>query len=227
MRRSRLTQLLNPLAVTLSAVLLFGCATATKAPDKYEQGYTPEVGVRSSASVGEVMVSKFNYTAEEVAILLQSAEGSIGWGRPEVPANSKLIKGASSKGAIYCYPYPARPAPCFSDEDGDGKFDYAYNLGAFDVIAPVGDIDPVPYRVTDSTIKDGFKYELMYQGIDANTLRISYREYSDNLARPAFQQDLTYTLAEGDTPVSFKGVRLTIHSASNNEVVYTVTSGFE
>jgi hypothetical protein len=218
---------LNILAIALTAVWLTGCATATKAPDKYEEGHSPEVGIRSSAAVGEVMVSEYNYTAEEIGVLLSASEGSMMWGRPSVPANSKLVKTTSSKGAIFCYPYGGSPSPCFQDEDGDGNFDYAYNYGNFGVVAPIGGIDPIPYRIADATLTDGFKYELVYQGVDDNTLRISYREYSESLARPAFQQDLTYTLAEGDTPVSFRSVRLTIHSAGNNEVEYTVDSSFE
>ena len=41
---------------------------------------------------------------------------------------------------------------------------------------------------------DGFKYELLYQGISASVVSILYREYADSLVRPAFQQDLSYRL---------------------------------
>ena len=88
-------------------------------------------------------------------------------------------------------------------------------------------IDPVGYRQGNQTIEDGFKYELIYQGRDGNVARIAYREYTDNLARPAFSQELTYTLEAGaGTPVRFREVSLTIHQADNNQIVYTVQSGF-
>jgi hypothetical protein len=217
---------LSTMAIAWGVLLLAGCATVEKAPTKYQEGSTPEVGVRSSATVGDPMVTKYHYLADEVAVLLKSSESNFMFGRPEVSANTRLVKTYSSKGEIYCPIMRGSPVPCFKDDSGDGKFDYAYNLGAFSIVAPIGEIDPLPYTIAESTIQDGFKYELVYQGIDDDTVRIAYREYSENLARPAFHQDLTYTLDEGDTQVSFKGVRLVIHSASNNDVEYTVSSGF-
>ena len=72
----------------------------------------------------------------------------------------------------------------------------------------------------------GFKYELLYQGLSSGVVSILYREYVDNLARPAFQQDLLYTLQPGaPTEVSFRTVRMTIHSADNNGIGYTITRG--
>lgn len=217
---------LSTMCIVLGVSLLAGCATIEKAPAQYQEGATPEVGVRSSATVGDPMVTEYHYLADEVAVLLKASESNLMFGRAGVPANTKLVKTYSSKGEIYCPIMRGSPVPCFKDDSGDGKFDYAYNLGTFAVVAPVGEIDPLPYTIAEATIQDGFKYELVYQGIDDDNLRIAYREYNENLARPAFQQDLTYTLDEGDTPVSFKGVRLVIHSAINNNVEYTVSSGF-
>tara|TARA_R110001599_G_C12251310_1_gene659661 strand:- start:798 stop:1484 length:687 start_codon:yes stop_codon:yes gene_type:complete len=222
------TKRLMFLAFVMSAVWLAGCTTAKKAPPKYEEGYFPEPKVRTSVSVGEVMVSKFNYTAEEVAVLLSASESSMWLGRPSLPANSKLVKATSAEGTLYCYYVPGTISPCFADQDMNGDFESEYNFSNISgVVADVGDIDPIPYRIAGAIIQDGFKYELVYQGIDANTVRIAYREYSDNLVRPAFHQDLTYTLEEGETQVSFRGVRLTIYSASNNQVEFTVNSGFK
>ena len=57
-------------------------------------------------------------------------------------------------------------------------------------------------------------------------MSLLYREYIDDLARPAFQQDLSYTLAaEGPTEVSFRGTRFRILSADNNKIRYELLSG--
>lgn len=72
----------------------------------------------------------------------------------------------------------------------------------------------------------GFRYELLYQGISGNVVSLLYREYIDDLARPAFQQNLTYTLTpEGPTEVSFRETRIRILSADNNRIRYEVLSG--
>jgi hypothetical protein len=87
-------------------------------------------------------------------------------------------------------------------------------------------IPPASYHTGNKAIKDGFKYELLYQGLDNGVVRIAYREYTESLARPAFSQNLTYTLNTGNTQIRFRDVLATIHSADNNEIVYTVNAGF-
>jgi hypothetical protein len=73
---------------------------------------------------------------------------------------------------------------------------------------------------------DGFRYELLYQGLSAGVVKILYREYFDSLVRPAFQQELSYTLEEpGPTEISFRSIRMTIHSADNNRLEYTINDG--
>ena len=67
----------------------------------------------------------------------------------------------------------------------------------------------------------------MYQGAGGGILRLMYREYRDDMARPAFSQELTYDLeAEGVTLISFQDARIEVHSAGNNGIEYTVLSGF-
>jgi hypothetical protein len=40
----------------------------------------------------------------------------------------------------------------------------------------------------------GYRWELLYDGVDGSTLKVTYREYKDDLARPAFFQSASYTL---------------------------------
>lgn len=116
--------------------------------------------------------------------------------------------------------------PCFKDSNSDGNFDTAYTMNAFGmVVNPVG-IDNVAYNAQDQNIQDGFKYELVYQGVNDNTMRVAYREYTDNLARPAFHQDISYNLNEGEASVRFRNVSMNILEANNNEVTYVVNTGF-
>jgi hypothetical protein len=73
-----------------------------------------------------------------------------------------------------------------------GRFTTAYVVGT--LASTKLDVD-VPYTVREEAIGSGFKYELLYQGFDRGVARVTYREYLADLARPAFQQDLTYTLS--------------------------------
>lgn len=63
--------------------------------------------------------------------------------------------------------------------------------------------------------------ELVYSGIQAGAVRVAYREFSrDDLARPAFYQDLTYDASS--KILRFRGIRLQIDQADNEQIVFTV-----
>ena len=66
-------------------------------------------------------------------------------------------------------------------------------------------------------------YELLYGGTDGKLLNISYREFtSDNLARSSFYQNLIYDSKQ--KTIRFRNTVITIHSATNEKIDYTVIS---
>lgn len=74
----------------------------------------------------------------------------------------------------------------------------------------------------NKTILPGsFGYELVYSGKDGNNIKVAYREYKDDMARPAFFQDLTYNLKESDI-IRYKNYKIKVHKATNEEISYTV-----
>ncbi len=60
----------------------------------------------------------------------------------------------------------------------------------------------------------GFKRELIYSGKSKGTVSLQYREFVNDLARPAFSQELSYDLAEGNE-IGYKGARFLILKATN------------
>jgi hypothetical protein len=67
----------------------------------------------------------------------------------------------------------------------------------------------------------------LYEGIAGDVIKLTYREYTNNFVRPAFQQDLSYTLHRpGPTEITFRGVRTEVLAADNNRIRYRVVSGF-
>jgi hypothetical protein len=73
---------------------------------------------------------------------------------------------------------------------------------------------------------NAFKRELVYSGVSNNVVSILYREYINDLARPAFSQDLKYDLAQGDV-IGFKGARFQIIKATNLTITYKVLKPLE
>lgn len=81
--------------------------------------------------------------------------------------------------------------------------------------------DRIPFTKSLHQTQDelSFKKELVYTGISQNVISIIYREFKDDMARPAFSQDLKYDLSESKT-VGYRGARFEIIKATNQGLTY-------
>jgi hypothetical protein len=79
---------------------------------------------------------------------------------------------------------------------------------------------------TESIItNDSFRRTLIYSGRVGNKLKISYREFNNNMARSAFSSEVEYDLSESNL-IGYAGARIMVISASNTEIKYKVISNF-
>ena len=99
--------------------------------------------------------------------------------------------------------------------------------GLHNVFVPSFSISPpdTTFNVLSDMMVDKGKpftyYELLYSGIDGNSLRIAYHEYSpDNLVRPAFVQELTYPVFQSE--LTFRNLKLEILSSDSQQVWFMV-----
>lgn len=58
-----------------------------------------------------------------------------------------------------------------------------------------------------------------------NKLKISYREFSNDIARAAFSTDVEYDLNESNI-IGYAGARLEVIKATNTEITYKVLKHF-
>lgn len=72
---------------------------------------------------------------------------------------------------------------------------------------------------------DSFRRQLVYNGRSGPTIKLLYREFSEERIRPAFTQEVTYDLDQGET-IGFKGSRFQVFEASNTTIRYSVLSQF-
>lgn len=70
-----------------------------------------------------------------------------------------------------------------------------------------------------------FVQEFIYNGRIGNDLRFVYREFSNDIIRPAFIQEVQYDYSESKI-IGFKNLRLEVIDATNIEVTYRVISNF-
>lgn len=72
-----------------------------------------------------------------------------------------------------------------------------------------------------SSEKGYINQELIYSGIAAGAIKLTYREYTkDDMARPAFYQETSYEL--GAKTIRFKNIKIQVHEATNELIRFTV-----
>lgn len=69
--------------------------------------------------------------------------------------------------------------------------------------------------------KDSFKKEIIYTGVSQKTITFIYKEFVDNLARPAFTTELKYDISD-DGMIGYKGARFQVINAGNTGIKYKV-----
>jgi hypothetical protein len=72
---------------------------------------------------------------------------------------------------------------------------------------------------------DSFQQTLIYSGKLENKINIGYREFSNDFARPAFNNDVEYDLSESKI-IGYKGARIEVVEATNEYIKYKVIQNF-
>jgi len=200
----------------------------------------PNLNKISTAEIGQNMFTKSYLYYENTydVKLLQSAIGAEGqiWvdstKKPETSAgqyqfSDNMIKKfreiGDKKIKAMCY----STWICLTDISNSGSFTHfsAFGNSKYSKLN-----QPVKYKIVPSKPimrEDSFKYIALYQGKKGNSIKISFREFKDNMARPAFTQDIDYELNEiGSTIVGFKGLRIEVIKASNIDIKYKVLKDY-
>jgi len=99
-------------------------------------------------------------------------------------------------------------------------------VGAYGISQPVCDTE-YPYEMTERGFltSNDFQQTLIYSGRVGDRIRISYREFSGSMARPAFSNDAEYDLSESDI-IAYRGARLRVVEANNESITYELLSNF-
>lgn len=193
----------------------------------------PAIGEMKTAPVGSTIWEEYRFEGTTGVII--DAPVRANWGTVEVvdlPAGSALHI-LREKKLKACRTYTMLPnlgvnlwSDCLFDLDNDGRFEkVSYNSsGASKAVDP-----PVPYRrglieIVGDRSPPNSKKILIYLGGDATTLKLSYREFSNKMARPAFTEDLSIPLVTTfPQAVAVKDRIITIHGISGMGLSYQLT----
>lgn len=225
---------LIPITLIVSSITLSGCLNFAHMPNINHQPHKysfPDKNIKTTQYVGNEIIAWGEYIIENHAYIEDELPKKV-WPSPSKAQNIiSLVEYSSSKGKFYCNE-DVYNLFCLSDSNSSGYFDKAHHITAMGLNSG-RNIEPVKYQLrtveaSNSTSNNNFKYELIYLGVNENTIRLAYREYKSDMARSAFTQDLTYNLNKsGDTSINFRNAEIAIHSADNNKIKYTVLKGFQ
>jgi hypothetical protein len=202
------------------------------------ESFTPEIVI--TIPVGEVMVTLVDREVE-VYLGFEAAED---FKLPNISSTPPptILKGSRwicsryiliddrwdywcSATSLLTTTMPGNPSVYFYDLAIDGRAGIigvvkktSGGLTRFDNVV-YGKLLPVdtPGRQTEGS----YKHELIYNGKSKDTIRISYREYINDMARPAFYQDLTYDLLESQE-IAFRDLRIEVLEATNSAIKFIV-----
>lgn len=72
---------------------------------------------------------------------------------------------------------------------------------------------------------NSFQQTLIYSGKSDTKIFVGYREFSNNIARPAFNNNVSYDLSESNI-IGYKGAKVEVIKATNQFIEYKVLSNF-
>ena len=179
---------------------------------------------------GDIIYKEYSYLGYEMATLTSALnEPYLLGAKFEAYQGSKFIAIVDTDGKKYCskekYYIDPLIGPyaivCLKDTDGDSRFDKVSSptimFGKFFEIKT----HKPSYNINMEQISpNGFKKELIYNGYSNNTIYIQYREFLNDLARPAFYQELKYQYTGQPITIRYKKIKIKILYVDNNSIKF-------
>jgi len=217
----------------LSLLLLFSLSACVSVPTAvFEKKYDSDFNTIQRKELGESMITYTNGYFKKAIIFNETFTFETNKG-PKLITKGEVFYNATNSGRYENYfPTTATTQNGFIISDRQFCIDVKSN----EYMAGFNDgfgflhtkIDKKPdftYTTAPDISLKSFKQEFIYNGISENTVKFTYREYSNDFARPAFTQETQYDLAK-DKIIGFKGLRIEVISATNTQISYKILNGF-
>lgn len=158
-------------------------------------------------TVGSPVLERFRVTTAPVGVAEADVVKRTITGDITIKAGESLQRVCSKAKHQAC----SQRGPCGLGDDGDRRFD---RIAPDDVVRALRLDEPLPYRIDEvevATPSGNFRQVVSYLGVSGSSPRLSFREFLNDMARPAFTEELTFPLASAyPQPVAFKDTRITV-----------------
>ena len=199
------------------AVLLLSPALLVVDPamaDGTRFSVSPSAETDSVATVGTSVLERSRYTAVDGAVLKEDLK---------VPLYPRIKAGAFMRAVGSRAKFKAcdvESGHCGLDDDGDGTFDRS----SYDDFSIAMKTTKAAYERREIPLPEGdvFKQVVTFLGFAGGVLRLSYREFNNDLARPAFTEDYSFEISSFPQAVAFKDVRMTVYGAGADGLRYRI-----
>lgn len=225
-------------ALALFAAVLAGCASAPVVVPEIRHVDKPALNSEATAELGETLVEKEKaYVFDGLELRERITDNGIAREYIIEPGQMKLIRRNADGSSVY-EPSPgtyyvndktfgrrAVPRNGYVVKKADGTLELQ---GYYDLTGPGRISPPNPQHRVAKLVdvqRPSFRQELIYGGRVGDQIKVTYREFSGDFARPGFSQDVQYDLAS-EKVIGFKGVRIEVISATNTKLVYRVLKSF-
>lgn len=196
-------------------------------------GTEPRVGATSTVPVGGTLLSQYRLWSKSGTRIPSGYTGRVGGAQVIVAPTDYLVRSIADGKEAYCTErltmhnlrgVPTKPT-CFVGSLRESTFTHV--MVPADAIWWGTDL-PQPLRFEQQEVSmprsDSMRRELIYLGAAAKVIRLAYREYLGDLARPAFAQDVSYDVGELPMQVAFRNARFEVLSVSGSSITYRVLS---
>jgi len=241
---------LNLLFLALALLTMTGCAVSPiRAVDQTLRSNVdyPNVGEKVTKGLGERLVAKGVRTTGEAIEITEVTQFNKADGESSVMTCAVTVQpGSVFKRGVY--ETESRRGDCYGPvnyqstlADGSVNWNCPGRMGVGDICVDSSGNYFIAFLNVQFELKQDFNHikkvnkvverqenfiqEFIYNGRIGDYLKFIYREFSDNMARPAFTQEVQYDLAASHI-IGFKGLRLEVIEASNTEITYKLISNF-
>ena len=231
-------------ALIAATVLISGCVSTpyldiSLISSKPVRFTTPEIGSVRTIEVGDsIILAGIKSTLSTISlphsVLIEAPSSGIYAMQFEIPSGEFMQIGTSDIGDIYSsLPMSGTEAMAKSaglnqsfvliDKLSEGKLcaAYIYSRDMACIGAGGATIKPIT-TYTDAS----FQQNLLYSGKSGHQISLSYREFKNDTARPAFSNDATYDLSDSMI-IGYKGARFEVIRATNATIEYKTLSSFK
>ena len=222
--------------IFIAAALLTCCQANPSSAQQVahrEVGQQPKAGIDSVVTVGSPLLRQFDMLVVPGMILTRDVDIDLGFvGSIRMSAGSAMrvvsdtpakLRVCSVASDTYVNGSDQR-STCLADTKHAGSFDTVWAEGIMGSkrVLP----EPIPYKldtVPENYGANNHQSVLIYQGVASGVLRLSYREFSNDMARSAFTEDLTFPLT-GTYPqtVTWRDTKITVLGLSADGLRYRV-----